>query len=67
MLDTLGSHTHTHTHKKKIPAIVPKLSRTPGSTNWAGPELGEHTQEILEGILQMLPHDIEKLKKSGVL
>lgn len=31
----------------KVPGIVPKLSATPGSTDWLGPELGEHTDKVL--------------------
>jgi crotonobetainyl-CoA:carnitine CoA-transferase CaiB-like acyl-CoA transferase len=31
----------------KMPAIVPKLSATPGETRWLGPRLGEHTDEVL--------------------
>ncbi len=31
----------------KLPGIVPKLSATPGDVNWIGPELGEHTEEVL--------------------
>jgi formyl-CoA transferase len=31
----------------KIPAVVPKLSDTPGSTRWVGPALGEHNEEVL--------------------
>jgi len=34
----------------KLPAIVPKLSATPGRTRWLGPKLGEHTDEVLEAI-----------------
>jgi len=30
-----------------IPAVVPKLSETPGGTRWVGPELGEHTDAVL--------------------
>jgi formyl-CoA transferase len=30
-----------------VPGIVPKLSETPGETRWVGPELGEHTDEVL--------------------
>jgi len=33
-----------------LPGIVPKLSATPGGTNWIGPKLGEHTAEVLRGI-----------------
>ena len=34
----------------KLPGIVPKLSETPGKTEWVGPRLGEHTQAVLSGI-----------------
>lgn len=34
----------------KIPAVVPKLSATPGATQWLGPALGAHTAEILRGL-----------------
>lgn len=30
-----------------LPAVHPSLSDTPAQTRWAGPELGEHTQQIL--------------------
>ncbi|MCM2492967.1 CoA transferase [Burkholderia glumae] len=30
-----------------LPAVTPKLSDTPGQTRWLGPELGEHTDEVL--------------------
>jgi formyl-CoA transferase len=31
----------------KMPGIVPKLSATPGGTDWVGPQLGEHTEALL--------------------
>lgn len=31
----------------KMPAITPKLSATPGATRWLGPQLGQHTDEVL--------------------
>eukprot|EP01032_Pedospumella_encystans_P032665 gene32665-36877_t len=31
----------------KLPAISPKLSETPGHTNWLGPALGQHNEEVL--------------------
>jgi formyl-CoA transferase len=33
-----------------VPGIVPKLSVTPGKTRWLGPNLGEHTQEVLKSL-----------------
>ena len=50
----------------KIPAILPKLEDTPGATDWPGPELGAHTDEVLES-LGINAGDIAALKKSGVV
>lgn len=50
----------------KIPAVVPKLSDTPGGTRWLGPELGQHNQEVLAS-LGYSEKDIEALKASNVL
>ena len=50
----------------KIPAILPKLDDTPGATEWAGSELGAHTDEVLK-ILGMTVDQIEELKRSGVI
>jgi crotonobetainyl-CoA:carnitine CoA-transferase CaiB-like acyl-CoA transferase len=50
----------------KIPAILPKLEDTPGATDWPGPELGAHTDEVLES-LGINAADIAALKKSGVV
>ena len=34
----------------RVPGVVPKLSDTPGEFEWVGPELGEHTDEVLARI-----------------
>jgi formyl-CoA transferase len=34
----------------RLPAIVPKMSATPGRTRWLGPRLGAHTDEVLAEI-----------------
>ncbi len=33
-----------------IPGIVPRLTATPGSTEWLGPQLGERTDALLGGL-----------------
>jgi formyl-CoA transferase len=33
-----------------MPGIVPKLSETPGATEWVGQALGAHTDEVLAGL-----------------
>lgn len=50
----------------KIPALMPKLVDTPGGTEWPGPELGSHTDEILQG-LGLDQTRIDALKESGVV
>ena len=50
----------------KIPAILPKLDNTPGATEWAGPELGTHTDEVLES-LGMTADQIAELKSNGII
>nr|WP_298140124.1 CaiB/BaiF CoA-transferase family protein [uncultured Pseudomonas sp.] len=50
----------------KMPGIVPKLSATPGGVEWTGPELGEHTEQILAS----LGYDakrIEELRSNGAI
>jgi formyl-CoA transferase len=34
----------------KLPAITPKMSETPGQTQWLGPRLGQHNHEVLSGL-----------------
>lgn len=50
-----------------IPAIMPKLSDTPGRTEWAGPEIGEHNNKIFQDILNLSENEISELKKQGVI
>jgi formyl-CoA transferase len=49
-----------------IPGVVPKLSETPGATEWLGPKLGEHTDEILAG-LGYAPEKIAALRADGAI
>ncbi len=50
----------------KVPGIVPKLSATPGGTDWLGPELGEHTDKVL-GELGYSQEAIARLRGMGAV
>ena len=50
----------------KMPGIVPKLSATPGDTDWLGPELGEHTDKVL-GELGYTPEAVAALRRAGAV
>lgn len=51
----------------QIPALAPKLSRTPGKTDWPGPDVGSHTQEILEDMLGLSKEQVERLREEQVI
>jgi len=53
--------------KLKVPGIIPKLSKTPGQIRWAGPKLGEHTDEVLKEKVGLTDEQIEKLKGLEVI
>ncbi len=50
----------------KVPAIVPKLSQTPGETRWLGPALGEHTDQVL-GTLGVSRQELDRLRREGAI
>ncbi len=51
----------------QIPAMLPILTETPGTTEWPGPALSEHTDEILSELLGKDEKEITQLREDGVL
>jgi crotonobetainyl-CoA:carnitine CoA-transferase CaiB-like acyl-CoA transferase len=51
----------------KIPAMVPKLSETPGGTDWPGPEIGEFNDEIYRELLGLSAEEMARLIEQGVI
>jgi crotonobetainyl-CoA:carnitine CoA-transferase CaiB-like acyl-CoA transferase len=51
----------------KIPAILPKMSGTPGRTDWPGGEVGSHNDEVLRGILHLDDAELAALREAGVI
>jgi formyl-CoA transferase len=48
--------------------VFPKLSETPGAVRLPAPDIvGQHTDEILSGLLGMTPAGIGRLRKDGVI
>jgi len=63
----LFEEVDVNNRKLKIPAMVPKLSETPGRTDWAGPEVGAFNDEIYRGLLGLSAEHITQLKDRGVI
>lgn len=51
----------------KIPAIAPRLGDTPGRTDWPGPALGAHNDEVLGGLLGIDAEALTALRAKGVV
>lgn len=47
--------------------VVPKLSETPGKIRWAGPPLGEHTDEVLQDLLGLSDEELSPLRVAGII
>ncbi len=51
----------------KHPAVVPRLSATPGRVRHGAPALGADTEAILKGILSLSDPEIADLRRHGVI
>lgn len=50
----------------KIPAILPKLSSTPGKTDWPGAPIGSHNDEVLGDLLGLSEQERKELRAQGI-
>ena len=51
----------------RIPALVPRLSRTPGGTRWPGGDLGSANREVLEELLGLDEQRLKELRAAAVI
>jgi formyl-CoA transferase len=47
--------------------VAPRLSATPGRVAWPGPALGQHNQEVYQGLLGLPDEEVERLADQGVI
>ena len=50
----------------RVPGVLPKLSRTPGRIGNGGPQLGEHTDDVLAG-LGLSEAQVAGLRERGII
>ena len=51
----------------KMQNVFPKLSDSPGSVRWTGPELGEHNADVYGGLLGKSAEDLEEMKAKDII
>ena len=65
--DMIAEVEHEVTGTVQIPGIPIKLSETPGQIDVPAPNLGEHTSEVLIGLLGLEAEEVNQLKQDEVL
>jgi CoA:oxalate CoA-transferase len=63
----ISSVEHPTAGNVRSPGFPVKLSRTPGTIRMPAPQLGEHNEEVLTGLLGYSKGDVEDLRKRGVI
>jgi crotonobetainyl-CoA:carnitine CoA-transferase CaiB-like acyl-CoA transferase len=56
-----------HGRALSVPAITPRLGTTPGRTDFGGPPLGAHNDEVFGTLLGMDREELERLAAAGVI
>lgn len=51
----------------EIPALFPRLADTPGATEWAGADVGSHTDEVLREVLGLDGDESATLRDAAVI
>ncbi|KAK0459374.1 CoA-transferase family III domain-containing protein [Desarmillaria tabescens] len=51
----------------KMPGTFPRIEGFDFTPRWAGPDLGEHTDVVLEEMLGLGKEDVEKLRGDGII
>lgn len=65
--DMIINIDHPKSGKLKVVNTPFKFSKTPCRVQRGAPDLGEHTEEILRGLLRMNKQDVDRLKESGIV
>lgn len=51
----------------KMPAVVPRFSRTPGDVRTSGPDLGQHNQEVYGNLLGTSSGELRSWREQGII
>ncbi len=67
MLNAIELEIDGERQRVRFPGVVPRLPDTPGAIRSAGPQLGEHTEAILQDLLGLDRTQIDRLRHEGVI
>jgi formyl-CoA transferase len=67
MLRPLKVRVEDEPEEIRFPGVVPRVPGAPGDVRWAGPELGEHTDDVLGRVLGLDRERIAALRERGVV
>lgn len=67
MLQSLKVSVDGEPEEVRFPGVVPQLDGEPTQIRWAGPELGEHTDEILGGLLNLSGDQLDDYRSRNVI
>ena len=65
--DMVRRVTSTQGWEVPMTGVVPRFTRTPGTIRHPGARLGEHTDQVLRGILELDDGEIDSLRNDGVI
>jgi formyl-CoA transferase len=64
---TIIDVVHPRLGTLKMQSVAPRLSATPGAVRRAGPDLGEHNEEVFGQLLGYPAHTIDDLARRGII
>lgn len=67
MLNAIELDIDGETQRVRFPGLVPRLPDAAGAIRSAGPRLGEHTEDLLQGLLGLNRTQIDDLRRDGVI
>jgi crotonobetainyl-CoA:carnitine CoA-transferase CaiB-like acyl-CoA transferase len=65
--DMIARLPHAKLGEMVAPGVVIKMSDTPGRVRTLGPELGQHTDEVLNGLLGLSADELARLRAEQVI
>ena len=65
--DNIVEVPHPQLGPVKMPAAIPRFSRTPGEVRTSGPDPGQHNQQVYGDLLGISSEDLESWEEQGLI